>query len=136
MSRAVPLGSMSGERQIGLLWGVVALALLLLVPLVPALATGGLPPCFFRRLTGVPCPTCGGTRAAIALAHGDLAGALAVNPLVTLGLGLLVVGGLLDGALALAGGGVRIPARLTGWLRAVLVLLLAANWFWLIADGR
>ncbi len=135
MSRVVPLGAMSGERQIGLLWGAVALALLLLVPFVPALATG-LPPCFFRRLTGVPCPTCGGTRAALALAHGDLAGALAANPLVTLGLAVLLVGGLLDGALALFGGGVRIPSRLSGWLRAAFILVLAANWFWLIVDGR
>jgi len=38
-------------------------------------------PCGFRTLTGLPCPFCGGTRAAHALLHGDLAGAAHLNPL-------------------------------------------------------
>jgi hypothetical protein len=126
---------MSGERQIGLLWGAVALALLLLSPLATPFGAG-LPPCFFRSLTGVPCPTCGGTRAALALAQGDVGAALRANPLVTVALALLVGGGLVIGALALAGRGVRRPGRVPGWVRAALVVVLAANWFWLIVDGR
>ena len=40
--------------------------------------------CVFRGLTGLPCPTCGSTRAVGRLAALDLAGALAMNPLTTL----------------------------------------------------
>ena len=39
--------------------------------------------CPFLALTGLPCPTCGGTRAFAALAGGDLWRALLLNPLVT-----------------------------------------------------
>ncbi len=39
---------------------------------------------------GVPCPTCGGTRAAILMARWDLGGAWMANPLVTMA---AIVGG-------------------------------------------
>jgi hypothetical protein len=39
--------------------------------------------CPFLALTGLPCPTCGGTRAFAALAGGNLWRALLLNPLVT-----------------------------------------------------
>jgi hypothetical protein len=38
-------------------------------------------PCGFHALTGVRCPFCGMTRASVALAQGDFAGALAAHPL-------------------------------------------------------
>ena len=41
-------------------------------------------PCAFRTLTGVDCPFCGMTRATVALAHGDVAAALAAHPLAPL----------------------------------------------------
>jgi hypothetical protein len=40
------------------------------------------PVCGLKRLTGVPCPFCGGTRCLQALASLDWAGALRWNPLV------------------------------------------------------
>lgn len=42
------------------------------------------PLCPLRRLTGVPCPLCGGTTAALAVARGDVAAALAASPLAVL----------------------------------------------------
>lgn len=45
---------------------------------------GMLPPCMFQKLTGLNCPGCGGTRCTIRLSQGDLAGAMAMNPLVVL----------------------------------------------------
>jgi hypothetical protein len=39
--------------------------------------------CLLRTLTGLPCPTCGGTRATLALAGGEWAAAFRYNPLVT-----------------------------------------------------
>ncbi len=38
--------------------------------------------CVFKRLTGIPCLTCGSTRGAISFARGDLVGAWWCNPLV------------------------------------------------------
>ncbi|HEY7462551.1 MAG TPA: DUF2752 domain-containing protein [Gemmatimonadota bacterium] len=95
-----------------------------------------LPPCPFRALTGLPCPTCGTTRAMLALANGHPGAALLENPLAIAvaltalaagvwGLGRLVAPGRVP-ALALA------PDRETRWARlgAVAVLL---NWAYLLA---
>lgn len=51
------------------------------VALAPGfLALGDIPLCAFKHLTGVPCPLCGGIRACAALAQGDMAAALLLNP--------------------------------------------------------
>lgn len=42
--------------------------------------------CAFKEFTGHPCATCGGTRAAVRLAHLDLVGAIEYNPLATVAL--------------------------------------------------
>jgi len=41
--------------------------------------------CPLRALTGIPCPTCYGTRAMLALVAGEWQAALRLNPLVALG---------------------------------------------------
>ena len=56
-----------------------------------------LSPCLMRTVWGVPCPTCGGTRAVLAMSQGRLLDAIATNPLITIStLALLAwaVGGL------------------------------------------
>lgn len=73
----------------------LALAALAVVAAVSAalqLAPGevSLLPCPVRLATGVPCPGCGMTRASIALARGDLGGALELQPLALLVVPLLV----------------------------------------------
>ncbi|MCB1185053.1 DUF2752 domain-containing protein [bacterium] len=62
--------------------GLLAAAGLLLARLVPDLLLAVVH-CPLREMTGWPCPTCGGTRAAILLASGRPAAAFAANPLVT-----------------------------------------------------
>jgi hypothetical protein len=49
--------------------------------------------CQFHRVTGLPCPGCGLTRAACSLSHGQWAQAWAYNPFVFLfyGLGLVIL---------------------------------------------
>jgi hypothetical protein len=37
--------------------------------------------CIFKRITGLPCPSCGMTRGILAMLGGDLAGGWAFNPL-------------------------------------------------------
>ena len=36
--------------------------------------------CFFKRITGIPCPSCGSTRSVLSLLKGDIIGALFWNP--------------------------------------------------------
>jgi hypothetical protein len=40
--------------------------------------------CALRALTGIPCPFCGGTTAAVRIGAGDLAGGLRASPLAVL----------------------------------------------------
>lgn len=48
-------------------------------------------PCLLRELTGIPCPTCYGTRALLAAATGDWSTALRFNPLIGFGgIGLFI----------------------------------------------
>jgi hypothetical protein len=44
-----------------------------------------LPQCNFRALLGIPCLTCGSTRAAAAFFHGEFSRAWFVSPLATIG---------------------------------------------------
>jgi hypothetical protein len=121
------------ERQVAILWGVLALSSLLLRPLWLALAPL-LPACPFRVLTGIPCLSCGTTRAAIALLHGDPLAALAVNPLATLAGVAFIGGGLVAPLWALFG--LPVPQFGTPAPRALrlgLVVTLLAGWGWVIA---
>lgn len=129
---------MTPRRQLGLFWGLVAAALVALSPLASRFAAG-LPSCPLKAATGWPCPGCGTTRAALALADLDLLAALAVSPLATAGWALLVGGGLVAGGLALAG---LEPPAPPGWtprrllaFRIAAVAAIAGNWIYLVVTG-
>ena len=70
------------------------LAVLAMIPL-PAPGTSLLPICGLRSLFGLPCPLCGGTRAAQAVLQGDFAHAAYLNPLAFPAVGLLLVAALI-----------------------------------------
>lgn len=91
--------------------------------------------CPFLDLTGIPCPTCGGTRASIGLVRGEWHEALAANPFVAVGLvmfGLWVVHGVAATLVpawrreVVLTEGDKKAARITAW-----AALLAA-WLWQI----
>lgn len=124
---------MAPGRQLGLLWGATAAALVAVSRLGPAIAAG-LPACPFLAVTGIPCLTCGATRAALALASFDPLAALALNPLATVGWAVLVAGGLAAGVYSALGGELREPRfrpSLAARLSIVAVLLL--NWAYVVS---
>lgn len=53
--------------------------------------TGWMPQCWWHKLTGTYCPSCGTLRAAHAAMHGHLGEALAYNPFLLVGLPVLAV---------------------------------------------
>jgi len=95
-----------------------------------------MPACPVKSLSGLPCLTCGSTRAALALAQLDLLGAVAANPLAVLAWAALVGGGLAVGLLAV----LNVPLREPDWVlspptRWLLVVGLLANWIYLVGAG-
>jgi hypothetical protein len=94
--------------------------------------------CLFRAATGIPCLTCGATRALAELVAGDIRGALAMNPLATLGAFALVPWGVGDLALMTRGRALALDVAPAGAraLRMLAVIAVAANWAYLVAAGR
>lgn len=77
--------------------------------------------CLLRATTGVPCPFCGGTTAAVRLGRADLRGAVAASPLALLMIGSWPLMGV-----------VRGPSwwriRALRWSLIALVLVSAEVW--------
>jgi hypothetical protein len=114
---------------------VIGVAVLRIVPqkYVPS------QPCTFHRITGYPCLTCGGTRAARSLGRLEVGRALASNPLVAIWLILA-----LPHALWVAASRIwQLPRprlfpesrrdRYLMW--GGVVLLVLANWAYLVYAG-
>lgn len=59
------------------------LAVMVATPLIDA-ARMWIPTCGMRRITGLACPLCGGTRSVLAWTHLDFSAAFWMNPLVGL----------------------------------------------------
>jgi hypothetical protein len=94
--------------------------------------------CTFKLTTGLPCLTCGSTRAFGRLFHGDVHGAWLMNPLATAGALALVPWAAADLLLMLRGRAARVelgPAA-ARTARVLAVALALANWAYLIAAGR
>jgi Protein of unknown function (DUF2752) len=125
----------TSERQLGFLWGSVSLALIAASPLAGRLAAA-LPGCPFKALFDLPCPSCGVTRAAMALATLDIAGAVSINPLATVAWIVLIVGGLVAGTLACLDQSPPEPAwQIALGVRWLSVLLVLVNWAYLLRAG-
>lgn len=101
---------------------VGALVLRAVDPNVP----GHYPVCLYRALTGTYCPFCGGLRAVHDLMFGNVAGALGMNPLVVVGLPVLVLVWWRWMRRALRGARATVPA--VRWPAWVTFGVIAAFW--------
>ncbi len=120
------------ERQLALLWLAAAVSAIVLRPLWLA-AAPHLHACVFRSLTGIPCPSCGTTRAATAFLEGHLMTAFINNPLAALAGLLFVVGAPIAVIWTTAQWSVpSLSNPLPHWVRISAVCLIAANWMYLI----
>jgi hypothetical protein len=122
-----------------LVWGLVGVASAVAAGF--RLLSGPLPPmlCPFREMTGLPCPTCGATRAGLELLAGHVLLAFRMNPPAA-ALLLAVVPYL---AYALTVSWLDLPRlRLRfsprDWLlcRGAAAAVVVATWAFLIVDGR
>jgi hypothetical protein len=96
------------------------------------------PKCTWHELTGIPCVGCGGTRCVRYLLQGDWLAAVRINPLIFLTLGAVALY-CTYAAVVIA---FRFPRlRFAAWpewanwsVRIAAVLVLIANWAWLIMN--
>jgi len=94
--------------------------------------------CLFKAVTGLPCLTCGTTRAFARLFALDLPGAVSMNPLSAAVALALVPWGVADLVLIPKGRAMalEISPAVAPFLRVTAVTLLAANWAYLMVVGR
>lgn len=117
----------------GALWGASVATMLVMHE---ARGVAGPTTCWFRRATGYPCATCGGTRTLALLLEARFGEAFALNPLVAALIALtpiaLVAWWLLSRR-AQRVGGTAAHARWTTRAAWVLIVLLGANWVYVLA---
>lgn len=106
-----------------------AITLAVIVALILVAHALGIALCPLRRFTGVPCPLCGATRAGLCLLRGDLAGAFALQPLVTIAAFAVPLAFLVRRWITF-----KLPRSAVGKWSLALVAggLVAANWAYLI----
>ena len=122
--------------------GAVLVAVWVVAAGIAALALSGAGPgsgpvpasCVFKRVTGAPCATCGGTRMVASVWRGDLPGAFLLNPFLFVALG--VVAGWLVLRLVFAR---RVAVEAPVWLRvgfwAFVAGAFVGNWAMLVVRG-
>lgn len=124
-----------GDTDWEMLWGVVLATVAVMGALWLSLNLPT-PQCVIYRFSGWPCLSCGGTRTARALLHGDLLAALVWNPLVAAGL-IAAAAYMMYAILVCVMRWPRI--RITGvtprwamFFRLSIIGLLASNWIYLV----
>ncbi len=131
------LRARAGATPLGVILGVLATGTLGLARVLDPTHLG-FTMCVLKATTGVPCPTCGGTRALHHLAHFDVAGAWGMNPLVTLSVFALLPWMLADLWLMRTGRALDLQVGTRGarLIAALAGVALLVNWFYLLSAGR
>ena len=122
-----------GQIEFGILYGSIAIFALCVSRFIPDLNL--IPSCVFKNCTGLPCPTCGSSRAIVHLAHGDILSSIAMNPLTALCLAA-AVSYFLFSLTTLVFDTRRMSLKLEenekSVVRAGEVLLILVNWAYLV----
>lgn len=136
-ARRTALHAVPGAVPVGAILGGLGVAGVGVLFLLRALDLHGVV-CYFKLATGLPCLTCGGTRAAWSLLELDPAGAVAMNPLATVAVVTIAAWALADLGLLPRGSALRLrlSPRAANAARVCAVVALVANWAYLIAAGR
>jgi hypothetical protein len=134
---AVRISAPAGSAPLGAIFGGIGV---LAAAAVALLGLDRLPVafCVFKGLTGLPCPTCGSTRAVARLFGLDPAGALAMNPFTTLVAVVIAAWALVDLLLIPRGRALRVGVSppLGRILRIAAFAAFLANWIYLLLAGR
>lgn len=124
--------------------GLACLAgyLWLVLSMLPWFSHGNPGICIFKNITGIPCPSCGATRAVTLLLHGDVAASLLMNPV-----GITVAAVMAVVPLWLAFDVLQKKQTLFDFyttteryirkprIALVLITLVLVNWVWGISKG-
>ena len=137
MSTAGTAGPFARPLPLGAIFGAIVAAVVAAVGVLH-LDRLPFPVCYVKALTGWPCPTCGATRAMARLFALDLGGAFVMNPLATMVALGIIAWAVVDLLLLRRGGSrsFRVSPATGTVLRVAAVLLVLANWVYLIAVGR
>ena len=94
--------------------------------------------CPFKFVTGLPCPGCGGTRAVMALLHGQILEAIYLNPLSVLLVVLAIIAPLWLFIDCYRGTNSLSRVMHSPWptpVAIIIALIILANWIWNIVKG-
>ncbi|MCE5325696.1 MAG: DUF2752 domain-containing protein [Planctomycetaceae bacterium] len=111
-------------------WGIVMLAMEFIARAFHINTTT----CLLKRLTGLPCPACGGTRSFVCLLHGDILAAVAFNPLAAI-ICLLAAAALVVRMLLRRQVQVQLGPRERVAAMSIFVAAVLVNWAYLIQCG-
>jgi hypothetical protein len=130
------------ERQpprspIHIIWGGIAVIAVVIAGLIKPYL-GILPACAFHELTGLPCPTCGGTRSLVALSGLKLGASFNYNPMIMMGIvGLVLFSfAVLLGVIFKRRTVIVFSSFEKKTIRFAIFILIIANWAFLILQAR
>ena len=135
MSRNKLYGLLSTAFIAGYLW--------LLFNYNSVIVQSGIPGvCLFKRITDIPCPSCGSTRSVLSLLHGDFAAAIYWNPLGLIIMAIMIISPVLiiydvllkkDSLLIIYNHTELFMQR--RWVALPAIILVLINWIWNIYKG-
>ena len=98
--------------------------------------------CLFKRITTIPCPSCGTTRSVLSILKGDFAGAIYWNPFGMIIMAILIISPLwiIYDVIAQRDTLFSVYSRTEHllkrkWIAIPLILLVILNWIWNIYKG-
>jgi hypothetical protein len=104
--------------------------------------SGELGVCLFKKMTSIPCPSCGSTRSVLSILNGDLATAIYWNPFGLIIMAILIISPfwLIYDVLLKRDTLFRVYNRTEiilkrKWIALPLILLVILNWIWNIYKG-